>query len=80
MSGQVCFDFMLNEADNVLYCIECESSLTVPLAAYCAWDYFRGCLSPRCSYSCEVCTVARSVSASLLTSLLGFCRQSSDQH
>jgi hypothetical protein len=25
MSGQVCFDFMLNEADNVLYCIECES-------------------------------------------------------
>jgi hypothetical protein len=24
MSGQVCFDFMLNESDGVLYCIECE--------------------------------------------------------
>lgn len=25
MSGQVCFDFMHNEADGVLYCIECKS-------------------------------------------------------
>jgi hypothetical protein len=29
MSGQVCFDFMLNEADGVLYCIECEFNLLV---------------------------------------------------
>ena len=39
MSGQVCFDFMLNEADNILYCIECESSLMV---SGCRIPYIHG--------------------------------------
>jgi hypothetical protein len=34
MSGQVCFDFMLNEADNILYCIECNPRTSTNLLAF----------------------------------------------